>query len=251
MRVLFLLFLLCAAIPARAQTPAASAPPELVDWVSTATGALYWTRLPGLQFESAVLRTSDGRAVAMQVHERVGNFTIVRLEDSSGEGWANYVGPQKLNETGPQGTRRVSRIEQLQRQPPPDNAGGPINGVSAADLSVAMTVVYEDGGRTSIGRSVGGVGVADVVVNGAPVSLDVYIIEVKAQSPGMAGPIVNQAVYAPALGVAVRGVFLQPERVEWRLESIQASAEIFARLRPSAAQPERAAPTLSVQPPEQ
>lgn len=244
MRLLFLL--LCVALPVHAQAPA-DGPPELVNWTSTASAALYWTQLPGPQFESAVLRTSDGRAVAMELHERVGNFAILRLEDSSGEGWANYVGPQKLNETGPLGARRVQTIEGLQRLPPPENAGGPIGGVSAADLSVAMTIVYEDGGRTAIGRSVGGVGVADVIVNGAPVSLDVYVIEVKAQSPGMETPIVNQAVYAPALGVAVRGVFLQPERVEWRLESIQAPNEVFARLRPSAAQP--SLPTLSVQPP--
>ncbi|MEM6490574.1 MAG: hypothetical protein AAF684_01525, partial [Pseudomonadota bacterium] len=53
-------------------------------------------------------------------------------------------------------------------------------------------------------------------------------------TPGGGGaPLISQAVYAPALGAAVRGVFLEPQRLAWRLDDIKASAEVAARLQPT------------------
>lgn len=205
-------------------------PPESVLWESMPAAALYWTRLPGPQFESAILRTSDGRGVVMTIDERLGNFARFRLEDASGVGWATYVGPQKFNQDGAIGRRVVRRVEGLRRFPPPTAVSGVFGGVSVADVSGALTLVYDDGGRVTTERRLSGVGEADVAVNGAPVTVDVFLLQVTVQDAGSAAPIVAQAAYAPALGAAIRGQFVEPKRVDWSLDQIQVSPELFGRL---------------------
>ena len=235
--------LLCAlwlgALPAVAQddTPDGIAPPEAVELDALPSGALFWTRLPAIQFDRAVLRTEDGRAVVMTVRSRAGGFVQMRLDDASGLGWASYVGPQKFSQIGALGDRIAIRVEGPEWLNVPANAGGPIDGVAPRDLATKLTLAFDDGSRQTIQREVTGVGEADVVVNGAPSTVDAIVLKVTVTSGGGGPPLVSQAVYAPALGAAVRGVFLEPRRLAWRLDDIKTSADVAARLRPAGAGP--------------
>ena len=147
-------------------TPPDVGPPAAVEVDALPPGALFWSRLPAIQFARAILRTEDGRAVAMTVRSRSGGFAQVRRDDASGLGWASYVGPQKFNQTGALGERRVVRIEGPEWLSVPADAGGPVDGVTPRDAATILTLSFDDGSRLSIRREVTGVGEADVVVNG-------------------------------------------------------------------------------------
>jgi len=235
-RLLFACAFAAAAAGAFAQddTPPGLAPPDLVELEALPSGALFWTNLPPIQFDRAILRTDDGAAVAMTVRSRSGGFAQLRLDDASGLGWASYVGPQKFNQAGALGDRLVVRIEGPEWLRVPADAGGPIDGVAPRDAATSLTLVFDDGRRQTITREVTGVGEADVVVNGAPAAVSAFVVKVTVTSSAGGPPLVSQAVYAPALGAAVRGVLLEPRRFAWRLDEIEASAEVAARLRPSA-----------------
>lgn len=223
-----------------AAVPSASIP-RSVSRGAHDSALLTWTNLPPIRIDAATLSLGDGSRFRWEVVDRVNSFSVVRSTEANGDvEYVAYVGVQRLNAAwvrgglpGNQDVFRVSGYEQTTVAP----GVVPLSGVDPLELAYGLTIETRgtDGERRTVQRRrVLGADTASVNVNGQPVRLAAFVVQVETDRPGWGARSVGRALYVPVLGLAVSGEFIEPEPSNWRLDAVQVGPDVLRDVRAAA-----------------